>query len=91
MHQQTDMVYMCTYVSNKPNKDIKQMNKVLVTLFIVIASVCILALIVSGMEQLKYERVVTAGVLGIVVMPLLLSMGRDGRKQTASINRTKSN
>jgi hypothetical protein len=70
-------------VSNKPNKDIKQMNKVLVTLFIVIASVCILALIVSGLEQLKYERVVTAGVLGVIVIPLLLSMGESERKNLA--------
>lgn len=61
----------------------KQVNKVLVILFVVIASMCVLALIVSGLEQLKYERVVTAGVLGIVVMPLLLSMGEGERKNQA--------
>lgn len=61
----------------------KQANKVLVILFVVIASMSILALIVSGLEQLKYERVVTAGVLGIVVMPWLLSMGEGERKNQA--------
>ena len=59
------------------------MNKAIVIIFLVVASMCVLSLIVSGLEQLKYERVVTAGVLGVVVMPLLLSMGRDERKQNA--------
>lgn len=60
----------------------KHLN-LLVILFAVIASMCVLALIVSGLEQLKYERVVTAGVLGIIVMPLLLSMGESERKNQA--------
>jgi hypothetical protein len=84
-------MYSCaSNKTNQTNKSMKHLN-ILVILFAVIASVCILALIVSGLEQLKYERVVTAGVLGVIVIPLLLSMGRDGRKQTASINRTKNN
>lgn len=61
----------------------EQVNKALVIIFLVIASMCVLALIVSGLEQLKYERVVTAGVLGVVVLPLLLSMGRGERKNQA--------
>ena len=59
------------------------MNKAIIIIFLVIASMCVLALIVSGLEQLKYERVVTAGVLGIVVLPLLLSMGEGERKNQA--------
>lgn len=60
-----------------------KLNNLLVMLFAGIASMCVLALIVSGLEQLKSERVVTAGVLGVIVIPLLLSMGRDERKQNA--------
>lgn len=59
------------------------MNKAIIIIFLVLASMCVLALIVSGLEQLKYERVATAGVLGIVVMPLLLSMGEGERKNQA--------
>lgn len=66
------------------------MNKAIVIIFLVIASMCMLALIVSGVEQLKYERVVTAGVLGIIVMPLLLSMG-EGERKKRCVNQSHKN